>query len=856
MSDFEKPGSFYIGKTFNPADGKPADEYTLYDSRDLTTHAVCVGMTGSGKTGLCVDILEEAALNDVPTIIIDPKGDITNLLLTFPELRPEDFQPWVNPGDARRKNLSVEEFAANTAQTWRDGLAQWGQGPERIRRLKDSAEFVIYTPGSDAGWPVSILQTLQAPTLSWDTEEEALRERIKGTVSALLGLIGIDADPLRSREHILLSSIFEHAWRQGQDLDLAQLIMQVQTPPVRKLGVFDVDTFFPEKDRFELAMSFNAILAAPSFQTWIEGIPLDVEGILRNGQGKPRASVFYIAHLSDQERMFFVSLLLEQVRTWMRGQSGTTSLRALIYFDEVFGYFPPHPANPPSKEPLLSLLKQARAFGVGVVLVTQNPVDLDYKGLTNAGTWFIGKLQTDRDKDRVLEGLEGAIQEAGTTLDRKTLDRTISALKSRVFLMHNVHEDAPTLFMTRWAMSYLRGPLTKTQVKTLMGEEGRPVEATAAPAVARGESATAPVPSAARSEDLTETMAFMRPSLPADVPQYFLPVSLSAERAFRAVEDRVGGSMALLNKQLVYEPVLLGAATVHCVHSKSGIETDERWVRLAEPPQRTGLIRWDESEVVEIDPRDLSAQAADEAKYAELPAGLSTAQDLKKFSKDFDEFLYRNATVSILYNEKLDLYSAVGESEGDFEKRCEDAADDAYEAEEEKLKAKYEAKIEKIEDKRKREERELAEDEADLAARKQDEVLSGIDSGLSTVLGLLGGGRLSTKVSRASSKLSKASTKRRMTGKAQADVEESKEAIAQFEEDIEGLQGELEDELTDLKEEWNEAVAGYETVDIQPRRGDVVVEIFGIGWRPVWEIGYDDGQGREVKTTVQAFGDS
>ncbi|HFQ95499.1 MAG TPA: ATP-binding protein, partial [Anaerolineae bacterium] len=462
---FEKVGAFYLGKEYDLEAGERLDDLVMYDARDLTTHAVVVGMTGSGKTGLCIDILEEAAIDHVPAIIIDPKGDITNLLLTFPDLRPEDFQPWVNIDDARRKGMSIEEYAAKMAEVWRKGLAEWGEGPERIRMLKESAEFLIYTPGSDAGLPISILASLKAPQLDWESNKEILREQIQGTVSALLGLVKIDADPLRSREHILLSNIFEYYWQQGEDLDMAKLIMAIQNPPITKLGVFDVETFFPQKDRFELAMDLNAIMAAPSFQSWLEGDPLDMDTLLYNEGGKPRHSIFYIAHLSDSERMFFVTLLLEQLVTWMRQQKGTTSLRALMYMDEVFGFFPPI-GEPPSKKPLLTLMKQARAYGLGVILTTQNPADLDYKGLTNAGTWFIGKLQAERDKERMLAGLESA--SSGSALNKSQLRKIISSLDSRVFLLHNVHEDEPVIFQTRWAMSYLRGPLSREQVAQLM----------------------------------------------------------------------------------------------------------------------------------------------------------------------------------------------------------------------------------------------------------------------------------------------------------------------------------------------------------------------------------------------------
>ena len=469
MADMERQAAFYLGKEYDLQAKKLAsDDPLMYDARDLTTHAVCIGMTGSGKTGLGSILLEEAALDGIPAIVIDPKGDMTNLLLGFPELRPTDFEPWVNEDDARRKDQSVPEFAEGVANLWRKGLSDWGQSGERIRRMQDRAEFLIYTPGSDAGLPISVLQSFQAPKLSWDDDQETLREMIAATASGLLGLAGVQADPVQSREHILLAHIFEHYWRQGHDLDMATLIEAIQRPPLKKLGVLDVETFYPDKDRFGLAMALNKVIASPSFGSWLTGPPLDVASLIRSPEGKTRVSVFYIAHLNQAEREFFVTLLLEQVISWMRQQSGTTSLRCLVYFDEVFGYLPPYPANPPSKQPIMTLMKQARAFGIGMILTTQNPVDLDYKGLTNAGTWFIGKLQTERDKERLLEGLDSVIAEAGTMLDRAYLDRLISSLGQRVFILHNVNWERPKLFQTRWALNYLRGPLTRQQIRTLM----------------------------------------------------------------------------------------------------------------------------------------------------------------------------------------------------------------------------------------------------------------------------------------------------------------------------------------------------------------------------------------------------
>ena len=472
MKDFEKLGAFYLGRAFDPAVGKRTEELLLYDSKDLTTHALCVRMTGSGKTGLCLSLLEEAGIDGVPALAIDPKGDLGSLFLTFPGLKPSDFQPWINPEEAARKGMTPDEFARQTARTWSGGLADWGQDGSRIARFRESCELAIYTPGSRSGRPLRVLRSLAAPKEALQDDPDSLQDRIQGSVSGILSLLGIDADPIRSREHILLSNLIDHAWRQGRDYEIVRLIGDIQSPPFEKLGVMDLESFFPAKDRFELSMSLNNLLASPGFSAWVEGEPLDIGSLLYTKQGKPKLSILSISHLSDQERMFFVTLLLNEVVAWMRSQPGTSSLRALLYMDEVFGYFPPT-ANPPSKRPMLTLLKQARAHGLGVMLATQNPVDLDYKGLSNMGTWFLGRLQTERDKARVLDGLEGASAHTAEGFDRESMDRLLSGLDSRVFLLNNVHEDRPVLFHTRWAMSYLRGPLTRAQIR-LLAEQGRP----------------------------------------------------------------------------------------------------------------------------------------------------------------------------------------------------------------------------------------------------------------------------------------------------------------------------------------------------------------------------------------------
>ncbi len=482
MSDFEKLGMFYLGRGYDLEDATVLDDLLLYEAKDLTTHGICVGMTGSGKTGLCISLLEEAAIDGIPAIVIDPKGDMGNLMLTFPELEPKSFLPWIDRDEAARQGRTPEQHAAKVANMWRDGLADWGEGPERIARLREAADVAIYTPGSTSGMPVSVLGSFAAPSAELLADAGALGDRIESAVSGLLSLVGIDADPVRSREHILLANILSSAWSRGESLDLAGLIREIQDPPFDRVGVFDLESFYPSKDRFELAIALNNLLASPGFAAWMEGDPLDVRTLLYAPDGRPRISVMSIAHLSDAERMFFVTILLNEIVAWMRSQPGTSSLRALLYMDEIYGYFPPT-AKPPSKKPMLTLLKQARAYGLGVLLATQNPVDLDYKGLSNTGTWFIGRLQTERDKLRVLDGLEGASVAAGTEFDRSQLDQILSGLGKRVFLMHNVHEDAPVIFHTRWAMSYLRGPLTAAQIQTLMTPRKQQVTAPVAASV-------------------------------------------------------------------------------------------------------------------------------------------------------------------------------------------------------------------------------------------------------------------------------------------------------------------------------------------------------------------------------------
>ncbi|MCK5914590.1 MAG: ATP-binding protein, partial [Deltaproteobacteria bacterium] len=604
---YEKLGSFYLGREYDVASRTAKKDLVLYDSKDLNTHAVIIGMTGSGKTGLGVSLLEEALIDNIPVIAIDPKGDLTNLSLTFPELKPADFRPWINEQDALTKGLTPDEYAAQQAQDWQKGLADWGQEPERIARLRNAAECVVYTPGSNAGLPISILRNFSPPPEAILADSDLFRERIQTTVTGLLALVGIDSDPVTSREHIFLSNLFETFWSQGKALDLAALINVIQSPPFTRVGVMDLDLFFPPKDRMSLAMRINNLLAAPGFESWMEGEPLDIGNLLYGPKGKPKASIFTISHLSEAQRMFFVTLLLNELLGWMRTQPGTTSLRAILYMDEIFGYFPPV-KNPPSKEPLLTLLKQARAFGLGVVLSTQNPVDLDYKGLANAGTWFIGRLQTDGDKQRVLAGLEGASSAAGFA--RGEMEDTLSSLGKRTFLLHNVHENQPVVFQTRWALSYLRGPMSREQIKTLT-------------AAMKAEKPAAPVRKTASSP--SPAMVATGPSpAPAGVETFYLSAS---------------GAGTGLN----YYPALLGRLDIHFFSNRYDIDTLKTLALMTELEDGPVALDWDNS--INISPDSIETEPLPGAEFADLPSAAKRAATFRKWQKDLSRWVRQNRTL-------------------------------------------------------------------------------------------------------------------------------------------------------------------------------------------------------------------
>ncbi len=823
-------GKFYLGKAYDSKKEEIKDDLLLYDPDDLTTHAVALGMTGSGKTGLCIDLLEEAALNDIPALMIDPKGDMTNTLLHFPELRSEDFRPWVNPDEARRKGKTIQQAAADAASLWEKGLGEWGIGKERIQALQDKVQFTVYTPGSEAGMPVNILSSLEAPGLSWEDHREVLREKISGVVMGLLGLVGLDdIDPVRSPEHILLSNIFENAWSQDKDLDLGELILQIQNPPFEKLGMMDVETFLPEKERLELSMMLNNILAAPTFQSWIVGQPLEIGPMLVTPEGRPRHSVFYIAHLSDAERMFFVTLLYSAVETWMRSQKGTTSLRAILYFDEIYGYLPPV-KNPPSKGPMLRMLKQARAFGVGQVLVTQNPVDVDYKALSNAGTWFIGKLQTEQDKERLLDGLEGA----APGVERRTYDRLISTLDKRVFLLHNVHEEDPVLFYTRWAMNYLTGPLTRNQIPALNQMAGvsedawkiAPQEGEAG--VSRGgEGAADKGEGLGAQGELPGSST--PPRVPEDVDEYFYPAEVSLKSALESASLKGEG---VPQKVLLYRPALAAQANVRFLKRNYNLDYEERKTALVLDPDPRGRIDWEEWSTEPLALRVLERSPEPDARFADLRPPLSDDQTLKSLETDFKDWIYHTFTVTVRSHEDLEIFAGPQVSQGDFREMIAEAAEEEKEEEIEEINESYKKKIERIKDRILKEQRELEEDEMELSQRKMEEMGTHVEN----VLSLLAGRkrRLTTSLS-----------KRRMTSKAKADVQESLELIDEYQAEIEELEEERQEEIREEEEKWDDLLEEIEEIPVAPYKKDILIELFGVVWYP-YHMVHDQGRWVEV----------
>lgn len=797
----DKIGQFYLGRAYDLASRTRLSARIDYPSKDLLTHAVCVGMTGSGKTGLCMALLEEAALDGIPAIIIDPKGDLSNLLLTFPKLSAEDFRPWINEEEARKKGLDPDEFARQQSQRWSEGLREWDQSPERIQKLRDSADFRIYTPGSSAGIGLSILKSFSVPDPVIMGDGELLRERVTTTTTSLLGLLGIDTDPIQSREHIFISNIIARAWQEGKDLDLAMLIQHIQHPPISKVGVMDLESFYPDKDRFELALKLNNLLASPGFQAWMEGEPLDIASLLHDqDRDKPRHAIISIAHLGDSERMFFVSLLLNQILGWVRTQSGTTSLRAILYMDEIFGYFPPV-SNPPSKQPLLTLLKQARAFGLGICLATQNPVDLDYKGLSNCGTWFIGRLQTDRDKQRVLEGLEGAAAGANHAFDRGQMDQILAGLGSRIFLMNNVHQDGPVIFETRWCMSYLRGPLGRNEIKRLMD----PCKTSS------GRSFPSSAEQKPSSPDRPASV--LRPILPPQIRQCLVPVrGKKPEQA-----------------ELYYLPYVLGTAEVFLQDKKTGITLDRYCAKVVPMMEGPVSVDWDQSSDLSIPEEELEQNPTEGATFCPVPAAAARVEQYNLWGRQLVDYLYRNYSLQLWFCEQADLFSQSDESESDFRIRLEPILASKRDEIAGKIRKRYETRLSNQQEKIRREQQRLEREKAEASTSRWASVFQVFGSVLQAFLGRK---RIS------SANVGRVATATRSIGrtmKQSSDVTRVEENLETYQQQYSDLEQQMQDEINSATRDLDASSIELKPYVISPRKTDIRLRLIMLAWMPYWK---------------------
>ncbi|MCU0616841.1 MAG: ATP-binding protein [Gemmatimonadaceae bacterium] len=799
---YEKLGQFYLGKRYDLETRTRHDDLVLVDAKDYTTHAVIIGMTGSGKTGLGIGMLEEAAIDHIPVIAIDPKGDLGNIALTFPNLAASDFRPWIDPQQATAAGLDPEGFADAQASLWRKGLDSWGQDGARIQRLRDAADVAIYTPGSSAGRPLSLLRGFSAPPPVVRQDAEAFAERVNATATGLLALLGLEADPITSREHILLANLFSHAWQQGQDLDLPALIGAVQQPPFAQIGVMPVDTVFPAKDRMGFAMRLNNLLAAPGFQAWMQGDPLDTASLLYTPTGKPRVSVVSIAHLGDAERMFFVTMLLADVIAWMRQQPGTGSLRAILYIDELFGYMPPV-ANPPSKLLLLTLLKQARAFGLGVIMATQNPVDLDYKGLSNTGLWFIGRLQTERDKARVMDGLAGA--SGGAPFDQAAMERTISGLGKRVFLMHSVHENEPTTFETRWAMSYLAGPMTREQIRRL-GESTPSLAPPAATPVVAPLMAATPAPSSATTPSASTPVDARPPILPPEIVQVWFPSTAGADAVWR--------------------PAVLGVADIAYENAKLGVAEQERTAWLCALDEGVLALDWTSAQAIDVDVNRLERSAQAGSEFAAVPAVAATAKSYATWTRALQKFITTNGGVTLYQSKALKLVSHVGESEGAFRARLQLAAREAADAKIEAVRRKYAVRVNAATEK-------VRKAEAAIGVQEQKASQAKLDSALtigSAVLGALFGRK---KVS--ASTLGKAGTAARSMGRASArgdDVERARQSFEAAQQELADLEARITEELALESAAFDALAEQLDEVVVRPKSTGVQVQVVALAWVP------------------------
>ncbi|MCG3657761.1 ATP-binding protein [Aliarcobacter butzleri] len=770
--DYEKLKLFYIGKE------KIDDNFVplVYKNKDLLTHAAIIGMTGSGKTGLGISLLEEAAIDNIPSIIIDPKGDMTNLLLTFPSLQGSDFEPWIEEQDASNNGLSVKEFAQNTANLWKNGLERDFQNASRIEKFKNSADFTVYTPGSDAGVQISILSSFKAPNKEVIEDNDLLVSLVNSTVSSILSLIEEKSDTT-SKESILISSIFMNYFKENKDLTLEELITLIVTPPFSKIGVFDLETFFAQSERLKLALKLNNIIANPSFKTWIEGETLDISNLLYDETGKAKVSIFSIAHLNDSQRMFFVTLLLNQMVAWMRRQEGTTSLKALLYMDEIFGYFPPN-SNPPSKQPMLTLLKQARSFGIGIILSTQNPVDIDYKGLANIGTWFIGRLQTKQDKEKVIDGLSSANE---GNLNKDEVMNLISNLEKRNFILKNINEDGIKIFETRWALSYLKGPISKDGIKKLMSEKKK-------------ENITTQ-----KIENENQTTQI---NIEKGIPKPIITSNLTEKYLYSSQ-----------NSAYYLQPYLICSCDVHYIDAPKNIDFEEKISYKIYLDENMKNIDFEEKE--ELGNNSFEEKEKPNSFYYELPSFIQKEKDLKVIEKDFMDYIYRSSKLTLYKNEFLKITSKQTESLNDFKIRLQDRLNEKIDLEVEKLKVKFVKENDSIETKLSKLYEKLQKEEIQATSTTTDTIIS-IGTSLlgaffgNSVINKTNIGKVATSAKGASKIL-----------KERNDVKQVENEILELQQQKETLKTLLENEIEKINLANQSSNFPIEEIFIKPKRSDI-----------------------------------
>lgn len=802
MSVDRGQGELFIGEEIAPEDGERTGERVLLDSADFTTHGVIVGMTGSGKTGLGVVLLEEALLSGVPVLAIDPKGDLANLSLTFPSLAADDFEPWIDAGAARVADTTVSDLAESTATMWGKGLGSWGLDGTDVADLKKAANPIIYTPGSTAGVPLNAMGRLSKPD---SDDPQVLQDEVDSTVAGLLSLVGIESDPLSGREHILMSNLITRAWDEGTPMDLPTLLGQMMDPPIRKLGVLELDSFFPPKDRTALVMKLNGLLASPSFAAWSEGEPLDMQSMLWDTNGDPRAAIVSLSHLDESERQFAVTLVLSKLISWMRSQSGTGELRVLVYIDEVAGYAPPV-SNPPTKGPILTLLKQARAFGVGLVLSTQNPIDLDYKAISNAGTWLIGRLQTEQDKNRLIDGLRGA----DGSVDVAEVERMISGLGKRQFVLRSTRSATLPLLTTRWAMSYLAGPLTRDQIGELMTEHKEAADSAPAAATAAAAPAAAAEPVAPTLADNESTMA---PKVPDTVTMRYVTKSTPWLRDVDATPD--GTRLA---------PALAARVTLLFDETKADLRHSEEWEAII--PLSGHDIDVDAAIPIDFDDRDFTTDQPDNPIYV-MPEFNFTATALKKAQTDLRAKLYADQSLTLQRNPELKLWSRPGETETDFATRCEKVADEGADAAAAKLREKLETKYDRVQAALAKAEDRVAEIEEQAKGRKTQNI---VNIGTSILGGLFGGKKSARSLGSAARRMSSG---RNQSNASEARLQTAQNRVGEKIEELEELENELQDAVIEIDDEWNEKATAIEATDIPLEKTDISIDDFLLIWMPV-----------------------